>query len=51
MDSQQALLRALMVERFGPPPYRRGPDLKEPPKVIAARRRVLVGIDEAKEEG
>lgn len=42
---REQLLRELLIERFGAPRYRRV-ELKEPPKVIAARRRVLVGIDD-----
>jgi len=42
------LLRELLVERFGAR-FRRV-ELKDPPKVIAARRRVLVGVDNEKEE-
>lgn len=41
---REQLLRELLIERFGTR-FRR-PDIKDPPRVIAARRRVLVGVDE-----
>lgn len=36
--TREELLRALLLERFGPPPYRK----LEDPWVLAARRRRLV---------
>lgn len=43
-DEREQLLRELLIERFGRPPSREGPS-----KVIAARRRVLVGIEKQEE--
>lgn len=41
---REQLLRELLIERFGTPRFRRA-ELKEPPKVIAARRRILCGLE------
>lgn len=41
---REQLLRELITERFGAR-FRRV-ELKDPPKVIAARRRVLCGLDD-----
>jgi len=45
-DERAQLLAELLIERFGPRPWRHGQD--EPPRVLAERRRVLVGIDKVK---
>ena len=47
----RALMAELLFERFGPVPYRERFKRAEDPKVIAARRRVLVGSDRPFSEG
>lgn len=42
-DEKAQLLAELVVERYGRPPKRSGAE--EGPKVIARRRRVLLGLD------
>jgi hypothetical protein len=42
-EERRLLLAELVAERFGPRPWR--PGMEETPRVLAARRRVLVGIE------